>query len=69
MNDSLKMRKLMEINIKNKIYKLEKEKLLYVLSQLSNIPINEIKDEEIELLMNKYKLFDELFLENINNLW
>jgi len=53
------------ILFKNKIYKIKKEKLLQTLSKLNN---KSIKEDEITTLMQKYKLYDEDFLENINKI-
>ena len=49
-----------------KKYRIENEKLIYILEKLEQ---RKIKEEEIKLLMHKYNLYDEGFLENINKLW
>ena len=54
-----------EIKYNDKVYLIDKNKLLYVLSKLKN---TKIKESEIESLMEKYKLYDEYFLKNINKL-
>ena len=51
-----------------KNYKINKYKLVKVLSILENCEIQDISDEEIKNLVKKYSLFDEVFLENINNI-
>lgn len=56
---------MIKISYKNKLYKIQKDKLLYVLSRLKS---ENVKESEIEELMEKYKLYDEYFLENINKL-
>lgn len=56
--------KMIEVKFKNKTYKIKKEKIKKVLSKLE--PTN--KNIEIIELMKQYKLFDEIFLENINKL-
>ena len=53
---------MIKISFNNKIYKIDKDKLLYVLSKLES---KDVKEDEIEKLLNKYKLYDEYFLENI----
>ncbi|MBR3604444.1 MAG: hypothetical protein IKL52_00260 [Candidatus Gastranaerophilales bacterium] len=47
---------------KNKEYSIKKEKIIFILSKITNRKINE---NEIEKLMKKYHLFDKYFLENI----
>ena len=63
------------IRIKYKIlneyqeFDVEIKKLLYILSKLENN--NDLKyenQEQIEKLMEKYNLFDEYFLKNINKI-
>lgn len=56
---------MIELSYKNKLYKLDKENLLFVLSKFENRKVN---TSEIDKLMEKYKLYDEYFLENINKL-
>lgn len=61
----------MEITIlynKNE-YKVETEKLLYILSCLENEEISQTDDAHINALLKKYGLLDEVFLENINKIW
>lgn len=59
------------ITFKNKIYQINKEKLLYVINLLDKVSgqpfIN--SDNEIVDKLTKYNLLNEDFLDNINNLW
>lgn len=51
------------------VFDVETDKLIYVLSKLENN--DELKfesQEQIEKLMEKYGLFDEYFLKNVNKL-
>ena len=57
---------MLTVEFENKKYFLEKNKLIYILEKLEQ---KEVKEENIEELMNKYSLYDEEFLENINKLW
>ena len=57
---------MLTVEFENKKYFLEKNKLIYILEKLEQ---KEVKEENIEELMNKYNLYDEEFLENINKLW
>lgn len=50
-------------------YKINFDKLLYILSCLENSKILNITDENIKTLLDKYGLMDETFLENINSIW
>ena len=56
---------MIKIIFKNKEYLIEKYKIMFVLSRLCN---GKISEKEIYKLMEKYRLFDELFLENANKL-
>ena len=56
---------MIKISFNNKIYMIDKDKLKFVLTKLNNGKVN---DSEILELMNKYHLYDEYFLENINKL-
>ena len=56
---------MIEIKYKHKVYKLDKAKLLKVLSKLTSC---EVKEEEIEPLMKKFNLYDDIFIKQINNL-
>ena len=49
--------------------KVEVEKLLHVLSKLENAEIKYENQEQIDVLMNKYGLYDESFLNGINEIW
>lgn len=53
-----------------KNYEVELEKLLYILSRLENNKTLKFESlAQIEKLIDKYKLYDEDFLSNINNIW
>ncbi|MBQ4646910.1 MAG: hypothetical protein IJB79_06145 [Candidatus Gastranaerophilales bacterium] len=54
-----------KITYNNKTYNINKEKLMFVLKKLKS---NDIKEEEIGELLEKYSLLDEYFLENINKI-
>ena len=56
---------MINITLNNKDYSIDKEKLLFVLSRIKE---DEVKDEEIMELMEKYCLMDESFLKNVNKL-
>ena len=64
--DDYKRGHMLTILYEEKKYKIEKEKLIYILEKLEK---REVKEEEIKLLMHKYCLYDEVFLKNINKLW
>lgn len=55
---------MIKIKYRNRIYNIDKEKILFVLSRLNS------KDEIFDIiqLMKYYKLFCVHFLENINKL-
>lgn len=50
-------------------YTVEYDKLLYVLSCLENKELAQVDDDNINLLLEKYGLLDDVFLENINKIW
>lgn len=56
---------MIEIKHKNRTYKINKEKLIKILSKLNS---SEIKESEIEILMEKFNLYEEYFLKQINYL-
>ena len=60
-----------EIHImhQNKVYVLDKDKVLFVLNALQNKKIKKISNAEIEKMFADFGLNDEYFLENINKLW
>lgn len=60
----IKMR-VIKILFNNKEYKIQKDKLMYVLEKLNCTPVKEF---EIDDLMKKFKLYDEWFLGNVNYL-
>ena len=60
---------IIEIEFKNKKYSLEKSKLIYVLSKLENRNLNKITNDEMAVIFEKYDLYDEIFLANLNNIW
>ena len=47
---------------KKKEYLIKKEKIIFILTKLSN---KKIKENEIETLLKKYHLLDKYFLENL----
>lgn len=56
---------IIEILYNNKLYKIRKDKLIYVLNRLSNDDIS-VKDEKTILkMMNEYCLIDDIFLESL----
>ncbi len=57
----------MILNINNKIYKINKKKLLIVLNKLENIDSDLLTDNEILKLMDKYYLFENSFLDWISD--
>ena len=61
--------KKIEIEFKNKKYYLEKDKLIFVLSKLENHALDKISEDEIKQLFEKYGLYDEVFLDNLNKIW
>ncbi len=54
------------VELNGKSYSIVLFKLVYVLSRLENKKIALKGREDIDCLLNKYKLFDEVFLNNIN---
>ncbi len=58
----------MNIKFRRKTYKVNKEKLTYVLSRLSNQNLDNCPEDELLKLFGKYKLYSEVFLENINKI-
>ena len=60
------------IKLKNKEYKINKEKLYYVFKLLDDIKgIKEQYNSEKVILMKmkEYKLIDEVFLNSVDKLW
>ena len=57
----------MILNINNKIYKINKKKLLIVLNKLENIDSDLLSDNEIIKLIDKYYLFENAFLDWISD--
>ncbi len=60
---------LFKVSFKNKIYTLNKEKLACILAVLEANDKKFKKNGEILKAMKKYKLIDEMFLKNLNNLF
>ena len=62
----------MKISLKSskgtKTFDVEIDKLIYVLSRLERKKLEYKNQKQIETLLEKYDLFDEYFLENINKL-
>ena len=52
----------------SQIYEIEEDNLFFVLSKLENKKIEFENNNQIKKLMNKYKLYDKMFLENISKL-
>lgn len=57
---------MIKITHNKRVYHIQKEKLLYILKRISNEKINE---KDIKRYLKKYHLYDEYFLENINNIF
>ena len=58
-----------EIIYNEKRYNISIENVSYVLSKLTQKDIKNIQQDEIIPLMKKYCLFDEVFLNEINDLF
>jgi len=56
---------MIKIMYNNKLYHIHKEKLNYVLEKLKGAKVNE---NEIKRLMEKFGLYDEYFLEHVNEI-
>ena len=56
------------ISYKGVDYKIETEKLQIVFNYLEGKNVLIKDDSDIKNLLNKYKLYDECFLENVNKL-
>lgn len=57
---------IIEIRYKKKVYYIEKEKLSYVIERLNG---SKIEDVNLKKYMRKFCLYDEYFLEHVNELW
>ncbi len=68
MKNSIKILDKVKIKFKNKNYEIDIDKILYVLSALSDKKLNKNDVKIISKLMKKFKLFDEMFLKSIQNL-
>ena len=53
------------ITFNEKEYLIDEDKLIYVLERITQ---RKVLREEICILMEKYCLYDEFFLENVNRL-
>ena len=62
------MQKTIRISFKNKDYEVETDKLVHILEKLENTTIKK-SEEEIMKLFEKYSLYDEVFLKEVNKLW
>lgn len=61
------MRKIFyKVIYQNKEYILDEYKTKYFISRLSNLKMEEINEENLNELLEKYDLFDNVFLENIS---
>ena len=58
-----------KIKYKNRIYKIQYDKLIYILSCLENTLPENISENHINSLIEKYGLLDRIFLRNINKIW
>jgi len=58
--------KTIKIDYNNKVYHIHKEKLSYVIERLNGSKVN---DKEIKKYMEKFCLYDEYFLEHVNEIW
>lgn len=58
-----------EVVFKDRKYLLDKNKLIFILSELENRNLDKISDKEILKLFEKYDLYDEIFLANLNKIW
>lgn len=52
----------------NKEYALDKDKLKFILNKFG-IEINVDDINDVNKVLEKYDLFDEIFLENLNKIW
>ncbi len=57
-----------EINFKNRIYKVETRKVLYVINKLLNKTLDSLSESQILNLLDELKLIEPTFLENVNKL-
>ncbi len=55
-----------KLQFKKKEYRIDMQKLIYVLSCLESRRINDISNSNIKTLLKKYGLLDKMFLDNIN---
>ncbi len=62
------MKKVIDVEFDGKIYGVEVEKLVYTLNILENEKINP-KETNLRKMLDKYKLYDDIFLTNVNKLW
>ena len=58
-----------EIVFKDRKYLLDKNKLIFILSKLENRNLDKISNKEILKLFEKYDLYNEIFLANLNKIW
>lgn len=64
----IRMNKIIKIKYKNKIYEIKKENVDFIISKLEASGKKNYSEDEILSLMEKYKLYDKVFLDNINKL-
>ena len=55
-----------KITYRKKTYSINPKKLIYVLSRFENLVSS--KEDSIDRLLKKYDLYDEYFLEHVNNI-
>lgn len=64
----MKTKRYIAITFEGKTYNIDADNLISLLEKLSGENITYENDEQIFKYMKKYKLYDEIFLENINNI-
>ena len=64
----MKTKRYIAITFEWKTYNIDADNLISLLEKLSGENITYENDEQIFKYMKKYKLYDEIFLENINNI-
>ena len=60
--------KTIKILYQNRMYDLALKKVVHILNILENKPPKDFEEKEVIELMKKYKLFDCIFLNNINKI-
>ena len=57
-----------KISYQKQIYKLTPQKVFHILSILENKKCEHLSNEKVIKLLKKYKLLNDIFLNNINNI-